>query len=261
MGMPATRGTDGEQAGLAPHPVLDRFYAQPAERQDVVNHLFDDTARHYDRITGLMSFGTGGRYRRDVLKRIGVGPGSRVLDIACGTGQVSAAALRLVGPTGVVTGVDPSEGMRRVAEARRGLRVLEGTADHLPVEDGSFDFVVMGYAMRHASDLIAAFREMRRVLRPGGTVAILEITPPEGRFARALLKVYLKHIVPPASLLVTGSRRSQELMSYYWESIERCVSPGAILDAMARAGLENPMRHRTIGIFNEYVAKAPQRVR
>jgi demethylmenaquinone methyltransferase/2-methoxy-6-polyprenyl-1,4-benzoquinol methylase len=113
--------------------------------------------------------------------------------------------------------------------------------------------------MRHAADLIAAFREMRRVLRPGGTVAILEITPPERAIARALLKLYLKHLVPPASLLVTGSRRAMELMSYYWESIDQCVSPAAILDAMARAGLQSPARHRTIGIFNEYVATAPGR--
>lgn len=257
MGMPATQSETRDTPGLAPHPVLERYYERPEERQEVVNHLFDDTARHYDRITGLMSFGSGARYRLDVLKRIGVGPGSRVLDVACGTGQVSAAALRLVAPTGAVVGVDPSEGMRRVAEARRGIRVLEGTANRLPVEDGSFDFVVMGYAMRHAADLIAAFREMRRVLRPGGTVAILEITPPENRVARAILKVYLKHIVPPASLLVTGSRRAMELMSYYWDSIEQCVSPALILDAMAKAGLERPERHRTIGIFNEYVARAP----
>ena len=64
--------------------------------------------------------------------------------------------------------------------------------------DASFDCVVMGYALRHVADLLTAFREMRRVLRPGGRVLILEITPPEGRIARALLKVYLKGVVPPA---------------------------------------------------------------
>jgi demethylmenaquinone methyltransferase/2-methoxy-6-polyprenyl-1,4-benzoquinol methylase len=237
--------------------VLPEFYVRPEERQAVLGGLFDDTARYYDRITGLMSGGTGARYRREVLQRIGVGPGSRVLDVACGTGQVSEAALTLVGPTGVVLGVDPSEGMRRVAEKRRGLRTVAGTAEKLPVGDGTFDFVVMGYALRHASDLIAAFLEMKRVLKPGGTVAILEITAPEGRFARAALKFYLKQIVPPASYVVTGNRRAVQLMRYYWDSIEQCVSPALILDAMGRAGLEGPTRHRTLGIFNEYVARAP----
>lgn len=244
--------------GLAPHPVLGEFYARPEERQAVVGGLFDDTARYYDRITGLMSGGTGARYRRQVLERIGVGPGRRVLDVACGTGQVSEEALKLVGPTGVVLGVDPSEGMRRVAEMRRGLRTVAGTADHLPVEDASFDFVVMGYALRHASDLIAAFVEMKRVLKPGGTVAILEITPPEGRVTRALLKFYLKQVVPPASFLVTGNRRALQLMRYYWDSIELCVSPTLILESMARAGLQRPVRQRTLGVFNEYIARAPE---
>jgi demethylmenaquinone methyltransferase / 2-methoxy-6-polyprenyl-1,4-benzoquinol methylase len=242
---------------MAPHPVLDGFYSRPEQRQAVVTSLFDDTARYYDRITNLMSLGTGAAYRREVLRRIGVGEGSRVLDIACGTGQVSAAALRLVGPTGAVLGVDPSEGMRRIAEARRGIRTLAGTGERLPVDDASFDVVVMGYALRHVADLLTAFKEMRRVLRPGGVVAILEITAPEGATSRALLKFYLKHLVPPASLLVTGSPRAMKLMSYYWDSIERCVSPAAILEAMRQAGLLSPTRDRTFGIFNEYVAGAP----
>jgi demethylmenaquinone methyltransferase / 2-methoxy-6-polyprenyl-1,4-benzoquinol methylase len=246
-----------QSTAVAPHEVLTRFYERPEERQGVVSALFDDTAHHYDRITSLMSLGTGARYRREVLTRIGVREGSRVLDVACGTGQVSAAALRLVGPSGQVVGVDPSEGMRRVAESRRAIRTLPGTADRLPVADASFDVVVMGYALRHAADLLAAFREMRRALRPGGMVAILEITPPEGRLSRSLLKFYLKTLVPPATLLVTGSRRAMELMNYYWDSIERCVHPDAILDAMRRAGLERPTRHRTLGVLNEYVASAP----
>jgi len=239
--------------------VLGGFYAAPEQRQAVVDGLFEDSAKHYDRITSLMGLGTGVYYRRSVLRRIGVRPGSRVLDVACGTGQVAAAAMGLVGSAGKVLGVDPSAGMRAVAEKRRGIRTLTGTADRLPVEDRSQDFVVMGYALRHVSDLIAAFREMHRVLRPGGTVAILEIAPPEGRLACAMLKAYLKHVVPPMSLLVTASRPAMTLMSYYWQSIEECVRPEEILGAMSEAGLENPVRHRTLGIFNEYIARAAAR--
>jgi demethylmenaquinone methyltransferase/2-methoxy-6-polyprenyl-1,4-benzoquinol methylase len=72
-----------------------------------------------------------------------------------------------------------------------------------------------------------------------------------------LLRAYLKHVVPPASLAVTGSVRALRLMRYYWESIDTCVSPEAIIGAMGRAGLEGAVRHRTLGVFSEYVATAP----
>src|SRR5688572_12657895 len=87
---------------LPPHPVLAGFYSDAAERQAVVNRLFDDAAPYYDRVTGLFSAWTGRRYRRAVLRRVGAGPGKRVLDVACGTGQVAREALRLVGRGGAV---------------------------------------------------------------------------------------------------------------------------------------------------------------
>lgn len=245
---------DAPNAGAAPHPVLERFYHRPDERQAVVNGLFDDASPSYDRITSLMSFGTGGWYRRDALRRWGVGPGSRVLDVASGTGQVAAAAMRLSGPEGLVLGVDPSAGMRRVA-AQRGCRVVEGTAERLPVDDASFDLVVMGYALRHVSDLVAAFAEMRRALRPGGRVLILEVTRPESNAARWLLRLYLRGVVPMASLLLTANRRAMELMRYYWESIDRCVPPGAILSAMERSGLRDAAVRRSMGVLTEYTAE------
>ncbi len=240
---------------LPPHPVLTGFYSDAAERQSVVNRLFDDAAPHYDRITGLLSGWTGRWYRRRVLHRIGVRSGSHVLDVACGTGQVSREALRLVGPSGVVVGVDPSEGMRRVARSH-GVSTLEGTAERLPVADGAFDVVVMGYALRHVSDLIGAFREMRRALRPGGAVVVLEIGLPETRLGRWLLRLYLKRLIPAVCRL-TASRRASTLMRYYWASIERCACPAEIVRAMTVAGLENPVHRRTLGVFIEYEAVAP----
>jgi demethylmenaquinone methyltransferase / 2-methoxy-6-polyprenyl-1,4-benzoquinol methylase len=254
---PSAETSMGCDAPLAPHPVLKSFYTLPEQRQGVVNSMFDDAARHYDRITSLMSLGTGAAYRRHALKRMGMRPGQRVLDVACGTGQLSAAAQQLVGSTGEVVGVDPSDGMRRVAEVRRNIRTMRGTAERLPVESQTFDIVVMGYALRHVSDLVVAFREMKRVLRPGGRIGILEIAAPEGVVSRSLLKLYLKRIVPPVSLLATANRRASELMSYYWESIEQCVRPAAIMDAMQQAGFARPTRHQTLGVFTEYVAESP----
>lgn len=255
----AVRSADtvDETASLPPHPVLRSYYESPDDRQAVVNGMFDETAVHYDRVTGLMSFWTGGPYRRFVLKRAGVQEGSRVLDVACGTGQVSAAAKRLVGSSGTVLGVDPSEGMRAVAEARRGIQTVAGTADNLPVEDASFDFVLMGYALRHVADLRTSFEEMRRVLKPGGKVVILEIIAPQKPISRALVKFYLHRIVPPVSMVVTRSRKAKQLMEYYWESIDQCVRPEVILDALGEAGLKDATREGSMRFLSEYVATAP----
>lgn len=245
---------DGAASAIPPHPVLRAYYDDPESRQQAVDAIFDAAAVHYDRITALMSFGSGAWHRRDVLRRIGVQPGSRVLDVACGTGQIAASAQQIVGPSGRVLGVDPSAGMRHVAQSRRQVETRGGTADDLPVDDASFDFVIMGYALRHAADLIATFREFRRVLRPGGKVVILEITAPQRGIGRFALKVYLRHIVPPLSLLVSGSKPAYRMMTYYWDSIDQCVQPEVIVSAMSSARLCAPQRRITFGMLSEYIA-------
>jgi len=249
------QSSDGSsKPSLPPHPVLDAYYDSADVRQDVVTKLFDETAVHYDRVTGLMSLGTGAAYRRHILRRAGIGPGAKVLDVACGTGQVSTAAMKLVGPEGSVLGVDPSSGMRRVAETRRGVQTMHGSAGALPVDDASYDFVLMGYALRHVDDLMTAFRDMHRVLRPGGKVVILEITAPSGRIRRMLLRTYLQYVVPPMGMLVTGNRAVMHLMRYYWDSIDQCVRPEVILDALEQAGFSDPVRQVSLGCFTEYIA-------
>ncbi len=246
----------------------DYFDSLPA-RGAMVDELFDDTARHYDRITGLLSFGSGGRYRREVLEQAGVRPGMRVLDLACGTGQVAEAAARLVGPGGEVVGVDPSVGMRAVAvEKMKRLRerdaevapfvALAGGAEALPVADASFDAVTMGYALRHVPDLVGAFREMRRVLRPGGFVLALEISAPTNPLLHWPLKAYLRGVVPPLSRVLTGDPRSTTLMAYYWDTMAHCVPPEAILAAMREAGFDGPERRRLWGMFNNYFSATPR---
>ena len=127
-------------ASLPPHPVLRHFYESAGERQQVVTAMFDDAAVHYDRVTTLMSLGAGARYRRQSLQRVGVASGSRVLDVACGTGQLSEAAIRVVGSTGSVIGVDPSFEMRRVAETRGVAGVGRGivNANRLVAASGFF---------------------------------------------------------------------------------------------------------------------------
>src|SRR6202012_2390321 len=94
----------------------------------------------------------------------------------------------------------------------------------------------MGYALRHVSDLRMAFREFHRVLKPGGRLCILEITRPDSAPARAVLRAYMRGVVPFAARLVARDREMPKLMRYYWDTIEACVAPGFILAALQEAG-------------------------
>ena len=239
-----------------PHPPLSGYYREEADRQRYVNDLFDRTALDYDRIERIASFGSGSWYRRDALRRAGIGRGSAVLDVGCGTGLLGREALRLIGPTGQLVGVDPSPGMMAQANLAEG-RLVEGIAESLPVEDASFDFVTMGYALRHIGDLQQAFREFHRVLRPGGTVLVLEITRPRNRAAAAALKAYMRGAVPLVARVAGRGTQTPAVWRYFWDTIEACVPPQRVLDTLLEAGFTRVRREVTLGIFSEYLAVRP----
>ncbi len=168
-----------------PIRLLEHYWKDERSRRRFVDDLFDRTSGDYDRIERLLAIGTGSRYRRDALMRAGLRPGMRVLDVATGTGLVAREALALAGTAGLVVGLDPSAGM--LEQARHGERpiLVRAYGERLPCREASFDFVCMGFALRHVADLGLLFREMRRVLRPGGIACVLEITRPRSRAARA----------------------------------------------------------------------------
>jgi demethylmenaquinone methyltransferase/2-methoxy-6-polyprenyl-1,4-benzoquinol methylase len=238
-----------------PHDVLPAYYGSAAERRPFVGRLFDDGAPYYERINRWMSFGTGVFYRREALKRAGLVAGMRVLDVATGTGVVARAALELAGPTGRVLGLDPSAGMLHEAGRLSALRLLRGFAEALPVADRSIDFLSMGYALRHVADLAATFAEYHRVLRPGGRLLILEIVRPPGRVSLALVRFYLRRLVP--WLVAGGGREARTMMEYFWDTIDACVSPETILDALREVGFVGVQRHTVWGFLSEYQAQRP----
>jgi demethylmenaquinone methyltransferase/2-methoxy-6-polyprenyl-1,4-benzoquinol methylase len=116
--------------------------------------------------------------------------------------------------------------------------------------------ISVGFAMRHFGDLNAAFSEMRRVLAPGGTLLVMEITPPRSAVARAVLGAYMGSVVPFLTRVRTGSADAAKLMRYYWDTTKLCVPPETILGAMRDAGFPAPRRDVELGIFSEYTAKA-----
>jgi demethylmenaquinone methyltransferase/2-methoxy-6-polyprenyl-1,4-benzoquinol methylase len=236
----------------APHPTLTHWYADESGRLARVRRWFDSSASDYDRINALMSFGTGVWYRRSALLRLGLTPGARLLDVGSGTGVIAAAAQKLVGDAGLVVALDPSTGMLREARARGVLRIVPGRGERLPFADASFDALTMGYALRHVDDLDGALREYARVLRPGGRVLLLEITRPAGAFGLSLLRFYMRRLIPALTRLFQRGQDSDELMRYYWDTIEHCVPPQRILQALVDAGFSDTGRQVEFGMFSAY---------
>ena len=239
----------------APHKVLPAYYEREPQRRGFVREIFDETAADYEPIERLLSLGTGARYRRHALRRAGLCPGMRVLDVATGTGLVAREASVIVGGTGMVIGVDPSRGMLRNATKASPVALIQGTGEQLPFADGVFDFLSLGFALRHLATLEGTFAEFRRVLRPGGIVCLLEITLPERVWLRNLLKLYMRRIVPLASRLVARQPGTPRLWRYYWDTIEACVPPGEVISALQRAGFTSARRHLEVQCFSEYTAR------
>ena len=238
----------------APHAPLTDYYPTEQDRQAYLRNIFDSTAADYDRIEAMLAWGIGSRYRREALIRGGLQTGMKVLDVGVGTGLVAAQACILVGNAALVTGVDPSPGMLAASRLPEAMTLIEGRAESLPFPDNHFDFLSMGYALRHISNLGVAFAEFERVLKPGGRLCLLEITRPQNRFGRWLLKSYIRGVIPLLTRFVSRRKDTATIWRYFWDSIEACVPPEQVGAALNAAGLTQVRRHLELGVFSEYQA-------
>ena len=253
----STPAQESTGSALTPHAPLTDYYRDEEERHVYLRRIFDETAPDYERTERMAAFGSGAWYRRRALRRAGLGPGANVLDVGIGTGMVAREALGLIGPSGHLAGVDPSAGM--LAQVKLpGAELVQGRAEQLPRPDASCDFLSMGYALRHVSNVDQAFAEFHRVLQPGGRVLVLEVTRPRTRFGLWMLKAWMRGLVPVLARLVTRHRATAELYRYYWDTIEACIPPEQVMDALRAAGFTDVQRFVELGMFSEYTAtKAP----
>lgn len=245
----------------APHAQLTGYYGSEQERAGFIRRMFDSTAADYDRMDLILGFGTGPRYRGQALERAGLRPGMRIVDVGVGTGLVAREAVRIVGDPRLVVGVDPSPGMMAHARLSQGVSLLEGTAEAIPFPDASFDFLSMGYALRHIGDLSLAFREFHRVMKPGARLCLLEITRPEKGIGGALMKAYMKSVVPVLARIFGSAKGGSLLWRYYWDTIEACVPPEQVLATLEAAGFTDVHRHiesKVLSMLTEYQATKPE---
>jgi demethylmenaquinone methyltransferase/2-methoxy-6-polyprenyl-1,4-benzoquinol methylase len=220
--------------------------------------MFDKIARRYDLLNRLMSFGVDQRWRNKTVDALELKPGARVLDLATGTADLAIKVLRRHPETKVV-GVDPSGGMleigrqKVVAGGLAGKCELQvGDAQELPFPDHSFDGVCMAFGIRNVPDRPKALREMARVTRPDGRIAILELSEPRGGILGPLARFQIRTVVPWVGSLLSGAREYR----YLQQSIAAFPPPEVFADTMREAGLEVlRVQPLTFGVCCLYVAR------
>lgn len=181
-----------------------------------VERMFSGLAADYDRANHVLSFGVDFWWRRQAVRESAAAAGDRVLDVACGTGDLAAAFHDQVGRPGRVVGVDFSRPMvHRARTKAQGASpapsYVAGDALHLPFADHAFDIASIGFGIRNVDDPAACLVEMARVVRPDGVVVVLEFGQPDGLLARPYAW-YSRHVLPRVGAWLTGDRGAYEYL-------------------------------------------------
>jgi demethylmenaquinone methyltransferase/2-methoxy-6-polyprenyl-1,4-benzoquinol methylase len=209
--------------------------------------MFDRIAPVYDVMNRVMTAGLDRRWRRETVREV-VRPGDRVLDAACGTGDLAIEASRAGAR---VVGLDFSGAMlERARRKAPELEWLQGDLLALPFEDADFDAATVGFGIRNVADLEAGLRELRRVVRPGGRLGVLEITRPSG-ILRPFYSLWFDRVVPLLGRILPGG----EAYTYLPASVRRFPGPDELAAALRAAGFDD-VRYRLFagGIVALHVA-------
>ena len=207
-------------------PRLDRL-PEGRAKVEAVRSMFDSIAPRYDLVNRVMTFGLDNGWRRRSVRALQLPPGSLVLDVACGTGDF-CRELQAAGHGAV--GVDFAFGMLRAARTTAPL--VQADALKLPLRDAAVDGATCGFALRNVTDTGTLFDELARVVRPGGRIALLEVSEPRSRVLRAGHHVYFRKVVP----LIGGLLSDRAAYGYLPRSTAYLPPTEALIDRLRDAG-------------------------
>ncbi|NRG47779.1 demethylmenaquinone methyltransferase [Bacillus sp. CRN 9] len=171
-------------------------------KEERVHNVFEKIYGNYDKMNSVISFQQHLRWRKDTMKRMDVQPGSKALDVCCGTGDWSIALSEAVGESGKVVGLDFSKNMLKIGEEKvkeqgiKNIELVHGNAMELPFPDNSFDYVTIGFGLRNVPDYMQVLKEMHRVVKPGGIAVCLETSQPTLFGFKQGYYLYFRYIMP-----------------------------------------------------------------
>jgi demethylmenaquinone methyltransferase/2-methoxy-6-polyprenyl-1,4-benzoquinol methylase len=222
--------------------------------------FFDAIAPRYDLLNRILSMGIDQGWRRRTVRSLGLRPGMRVLDLATGTADLAIQIARSCEGVEVV-GVDPSRGMLELGRKKVDalgladrITLLEGDAEKLALESGSFDAITIAFGIRNVPDRAKGLAEMARVGKPGARIAILELGEPRSGLLGPMARFHIRVMVPTIGALLSGAKEYRYLQS----SIAAFPEPERFVELMASSGIEDARAEAlTFGVCHLYLGRSP----
>jgi len=228
---------------------MPEFSHQGKDKKEFVRKMFDDISPSYDFLNHFLSLGIDIYWRKKLVKKLNIHEGNAILDVACGTGDVGFEILKKHSVS--VTGIDIAPKMVKLAQKKvveknvHNITFIEGDAENLPLESESFDCITISYGFRNISNYEKALSEFHRILKPGGTLSILEFSKPNSRFIDSMFGFYFHHILPRIARFFSRS----DAYRYLPESVDFFPSRNDICRKIIYSGFNRAEIHDlTFGI-------------
>ncbi len=238
------------------HDQIVPFKDSALSKKEQVAEMFNHIARRYDFLNRFLSAGIDRSWRKKAIRELAGDPPSRVLDVATGTGDM-AIMLAKAFPFAGITGIDISDGMlelghQKIAKAKLNERVTlqGGDSEAINFPKASFDAVTVAFGVRNFQSLEQGLMEMRRVLKPGGKLVILEFSCPRNSFFLPLYKVYLRYVAPGIGKMVSGNGHAYQYLN---DSVNAFPEGKAMLEILEKTGFVHSYQKKlSLGICSIY---------